>query len=365
MWDRVPVTRRQLRADGRRAAAATVAVGLALMLLLLLDGLWSGIKSSTTVYHDRAGADLYVAQRGTKNLLGAVSVIPASTVDPVAADPGVEWAAPVRGLYAIIDLHGSKVPVYLVGFVPGQRGGPWEVRGGRAPVGDDEVVVGEILARQHALSIGDEVAVMGRSFRIVGISVDGFMTSFVFMTHAASDELLRAEGTTSFVLIGTAEPGAVRERLGGQGLTVLDREELADNDRALMTRAFGVPVRAMVVVAFAVGSAVIALTGYTAVADRRREYGIVKALGARTGYLVMLAVHHTLLLAAGGMVTGIVFFVAGRLLIEWARPQFVVLVTVGGVGRGVVAAVLMALVAAVVPARRLARLDPASAYRGA
>lgn len=41
------------------------------------------------------------------------------------------------------------------------------------------------------------------------------------------------------------------------------------------------------------------------------------------------------------------------------------LATTGSVGRAVAAAVLMGLVASVLPARRLARLDPATAYREA
>jgi putative ABC transport system permease protein len=361
---RVPLARRNLLADPRRLAAAMVAVGLAVMLVLLLDGLWGGIKSQVTLYHDNVGADLYVAQPGTRNFLGAVSLVPMDTVGVLQADPAVRWAAPVRGWYSILELHERKVPVLIVGSVPGARGGPWELRSGRVPRGDDEVVVGDVLARQHGVSLGDELVVMGERFRVVGTSVDGFMTSFVFMSHRASDGLLRAPGTTSFVLVGTDDPAGVRTRLADSGLAVLDRAVLAANDEALMARAFGVPLRAMVAVAFAVGSLVIALTAYTAIADHRREYGIVKAIGARRRDLVRLALTQTMLLAAGGVAAGLVLFVGGRELVEWVRPQFIVLATPAGVGRAVAAAALMGLLAAVVPARRLARLDPATAYRG-
>jgi putative ABC transport system permease protein len=42
----------------------------------------------------------------------------------------------------------------------------------------------------------------------------------------------------------------------------------------------------------------IALTAYTAILERRREYGIVKAMGATRRRLVGLAVAQTLTLAA-------------------------------------------------------------------
>lgn len=361
---RVPLARRNLLADKRRLVASAVGVGLAIMLMLLLDGLWSGVKAGVSAYQDNVGADLYVAQPGTRNFLGAVSMIPADTVETVGADPAVEWAVPVRGFYSIVDLHGRKVAVFVVGSEPDERGGPWDLRTGRVPRQDGEIVVGEVLADRHGLAPGDPIDVMGRTFEVVGTGPDSFMTSFVFMTHADTDDLLSAPGTTSFVLAGTDDPVGVAERLGSTGLAVLDREQLARDDRALVTRAFGVPLAVMRGVAFAVGSLVIALTAYTAVADRRREYGIVKALGARRRHLVDLALRQTLMIAAAGLLTGGLLFLVGRILVEWLRPQFPIVLTQASVGRAIAAAVLMGALAALVPARRLAKLEPATAYRG-
>lgn len=360
----VPLARRNLLADPRRLVASAGAVGLSIMLILLLDGLWAGIKTNVTSYEDNVGADLYVAQPGTRNFYGAISVIPASTVDTVRADPDVDWAAPVRGFFSIVELHGTKVATFVVGSVPGERGGAWDIAKGRAPAGDDEVAIGKVMAKRHGLTPGETIDIMGRRFTIVGTTSDAFMASFAFMTHAATDELLSAPGTTSFVLVGTARPEAVRARLAASGFTVVDRDQLAENDLALMTRAWGVPMRVMVGVAFVIGSLVIALTAYTAIAERRREYGIVKAMGARGRYLLVLALRQTLMIATAGLAAGGVLFLAGRALITSMRPQFVVLATSGGIARAVGAALLMGIAAAVVPARRLARLAPATAYRG-
>lgn len=360
----VPLARRNVLADPRRLAASAAGVGMALMLILLLDGLWAGIKANITTYQDNVGADLYVAQPGTQNFFGAVSVIPASTLDVVRADPDVEWAARVRTFFSIVELHDRKIPAYVIGSTPGERGGPWELRSGRAPRTDDEIAIGTVLARQHGLRLGDSLDIMGRSFRVVGTATDTFMASFVFMTHDATDELLRTPDTTSFVLVGTADPGAVSARLAATGLTVPDADELARNDLALMARAYEVPLGVMRGVAFAIGSLVIALTAYSAIVERGREYGIVKAIGARGRHLVLLAVQQTTILSIAGLAAGGVLFLAARAIINSARPQFVILATPGSIGRAVAAAILMGLVAAVLPARRLAKLEPATAYRG-
>src|SRR3546814_4873547 len=108
MFGSVPLARRNLLSEPRRLLAAAGGVGMALMLILLLDGLWAGIQANVTTYEDNVGADLYVAQPGTRNFFGAVSVIPEDTVDAVRADPDVEWAAAVRGFFSITQLHDRK-----------------------------------------------------------------------------------------------------------------------------------------------------------------------------------------------------------------------------------------------------------------
>ena len=227
-------------------------------------------------------------------------------------------------------------------------------------------MVDGVLARQHGLRVGDTLEVMGRPFRVVGLSrgSSGFMTSIVFITHAASDTLLGARGTTGYVLVGSSRPRAAAERLRARGLTVLTRRELTANSLELTTGIYGSPIRLMVAVAFAVGALVIALTAYTSVVERRREYGIVRAIGARGSTLTALAVRQTVAIAVLGLLAGGVLYVVGRVLITAWRPQFSVVLTPGGLARAVAAALLMGLVAAVVPARRLVATDPASAYRG-
>jgi putative ABC transport system permease protein len=361
---RVALGRRNALTEPRRLLVAVAGVGLALMLILLLDGLWAGIEANITSYEDNVGADLYVAQPGARNFVGAISQLPADTVAEVSADPDVEWAVPVRSFLSIVGIHDRKVPVNVIGYTPGGPGGPWELRRGRAPASADEVVVGSTLARQHGVGVGDRLDLLGARFTVVGSTTDTFMVSFVFMTHDAADALVRSPATTSFVLVGTADPSAVRARLEAAGLTVLDRGTLARNDLALVARAYKVPLTVMRGVAFAVGSLVIALTTYSAIAERSREYGIVKAIGARGRDLIRIAFQQSMIISIGGMVAGGLMYVAGRAVIVTARPQFSIVATPGNVARALIATVLMGLIACVVPARRLIRLEPATAYRG-
>lgn len=362
---RVPLGRRNLLAD-HRFAAGVVGVGLAVMLILLLDGMWAGIRSQTTLYTDRVGADLYVLQPGVRDLTAGASTLPVATVDTVRADPEVEWAAPVRSTYSILQLHDTKVAVSVIGAEPGQPGGAWSIIDGRAPQADDEIVIGSLLADRHRITVGDRLDVMGRRFNVVGrADTNGFMMSYVFVTHDALDGLTGGADTTSFVVVGTDRPIAVAERLAGDGLNVLDRRTVAANNLRFAVGIFGSPVRLMAAIGLAAGTMIIALTAYTAVIERRREYGIVKAIGGTRRRLVSLALTQTGALAAAGLGAGWVLFALGRFVIVSTRPQFDVIVTAAATGRAALAATVMALLAAVVPARRLATLEPAVAYRSA
>ena len=365
MRGRVPLARRNLTADRRRLLASVTGVGLAVMLILLLDGMWAGIKAQTRLYTDRAGAELYVLQAGMRELHDG-GVLPVDTVDMVRAVPGVDWAEGVRGTHVILELHGTKVGPYLVGSAPGAPGGAWEIGEGRNVGADDEIVLDSVMAERHDIDVGDGIDVMGTWFRVVGLSsnTSGFMTSYVFTTHAATDRLFGADGTTSYVLVGTSERDAVRERLLAAGFNTWTAAEIAANSEEVASGIFSGPLRLMVMVAFAAGTMVIALTSYTAIAERRREYGIVKALGGRRSRLVAMAVSQTFVLALLGLLAGALLFLGGREVIVAARPQFEVMFTPDAFLRAAIAAFVMALLAAIVPARRLAQLDPATAYRG-
>src|SRR6266508_92994 len=353
-FGRVPLVRRNLLAEPRRLLAGVAGIGLALMLILLLGGLWAGIQAQSAQYVDATGAALWVLPPGTRTLFAEGTQLPTSTLATVRAIPGVDWAASAWGQYAVLNLHDTRAAVVLVGSTLGQPGGAWALARGR------------VLAAKLGLSLGDRLAVADRSYRVVGITRHaGFMTGYVFATHRAVETLLGAAGKTSAILVGTGQPTTVRARLAASGLTVLGTPELRRTAVELNTRVFGSPLKLMVAIAFAAGVLIVALTVYAQVAERRRDYGICKALGASSHRLAALALVQTLVLSGIGLAAGGLLLAAGRALLGWLRPQFEVVITPGLLAQAVGAALIMALLAAIIPPRRLARLDPATAYRGA
>jgi len=363
------VARKNLLQDKTRFALSVGGVALAIMLVLILDGLLVGMFRQITSYLEHSDGTVVVAQEGVTNLLGATSILPAETEARVAGLRGVKAVVPVLSRFVILDLHGKKQPAYLVGYSPELGGGPWEIVEGREPRNDREMVFDRVLAERHGLGIGDLVEVMDREFRIVGVSggTASWMTSFFFLPKSAVEDLLRAPGAASFLLVSVEEGQAsetVRDRLARlTDVEALLKSEMAANDIRLFARFFSAPVRLMTGIAFLVGALVVGLIVYTATVERQREYGVLKALGAPNRVLYGVVLAQAALAALLGTALGIGLAQAASALIMAARPQFLVVLQTDLAGRAALIGLGMALAAAMFPARVMARLAPAEVFR--
>ena len=361
----VPVARRNILSDRRRLVISTLGVGLAVALILLLEGLWGGLLAGISAYPDRVGADLFVREPGTMAL--TEGAVPLSAVANIQKIPGVQRADPVIAKYVVLDLHGTKEAVSVIGSPPGAMGGPWDITAGRATQADGEVVMDETLAADHGIGVGDTVAVQGQPFKVVGLSSRTRTFTgggFVFMSLAAAEGLFGESRTATFILVRTSSPASVEAAVRGTRLAVDPPAAVAAGERELYAGILGRVFNLMLVIAFAAGTLIVALTVYSGVVDRLREYGIAKAMGARRRRLFRIVVGQTLVLAAIGMVEGFVLFAVASQVLVRLHPQFPSSLTVGALGGVVISVGVMALLAAIVPTQRVARLDPASVYRG-
>ena len=363
------LARRNLFQDKTRLALSVSGVALAIMLMLLLNGLLSSMYTQIGAYLEHSPGSLVVAQQGVRNLLGATSLLPSNTTARVRATPGVARAIPIVSQFIILDLHGRKQPTYLIGYDPAQGGGPWRLAAGRTPLTDSELVFDRILAQRHSIALGDTVPIMGRDFRIVGLS-DGttsWMTSFIFVRKSAAEALLRAPGATSFLLVTPTRalaPEELRARLNAlPGVEATLKAEMMANDMTLLARFFSIPLQLMVTIAFLVGALVVGLVSYTATIERRKEYGVLKAIGAPNRRLYAVVLTQALITALAGATIGIALAFAVAQVIMALRPQFLVSLTPLIVAQSASATLLMALLAAFFPARLSARLAPAEAFR--
>src|SRR6266536_3493179 len=165
----VPIGRRNLFSDRRRAVLGIAGVGVALLLVLLLGAIVDGAMRQVTRYIDTAPADVFVAQRGVTNMHMASSAVPLADVGQIRALPGVTWADPILYLPDALATPTGRQIAYAVGYVPGGRGGPASLVQGRPP-GAGQVVIDQRAAGNLGLKLGDPVRLLGRDWRISGLT---------------------------------------------------------------------------------------------------------------------------------------------------------------------------------------------------
>ena len=78
----------------------------------------------------------------------------------------------------------------------------------------------------------------------------------------------------------------------------------------------------MVLIALAIGALVIAITTYGFVAERRREFGSLKAIGARNGRLYRVVSAQALAIAALALLAGVALGQGAAAAIEALWPKF-------------------------------------------
>ncbi len=363
------LARRNLLKDKTRMTLSVGGVALAVMLILVLNGFLDGMVRQITSYLDHSPGSVVVAQEDVVNLLGATSLLPSGIVSQAEAIRGVDKAIPILSQFVILDLHEKKQPAYMVGYDPGQGGGPWELFSGRPPRTKREMVFDRVLASRHGLKPGDTVEVLGEDFTIVGLSngTTSWMTSFFFLRKEAAEDLLVAPGATSYLLL-TISAGAnvdsVLQRLNDlPGVNALAKSEMAANDLKLFAKVFSAPLKLMVAIAFLVGTMIVGLVIYTITVERQREYGVIKAIGAANRVLYGVVLTQALAAASIGTISGVLLAYAVSRWIMTIRPQFLIVFDPSDVGWALLAGLGMALAAALFPARVVAGLAPAEVFR--
>lgn len=363
------LARRNLFQDKTRLALSISGVALAVMLILILKGFLAGMNRQITSYLDRSPGSIVVAEEDVVNLLGATSLLPRGMDEKAERVRGVEEVTPILSQFIILELHEKKQPAYMVGYDPELGGGPWQLAAGREPRSKKEVVFDRVLAERHGLKLGDQVEVMGQDFTVVGLSsgTTSWMTSFFFVRKQDAEKLLLNPGATSFLLLTTSEDADVDKILkklnNFSDVNALTKRQMAANDLKLFAKVFSAPLRLMAGIAFLVGTMIVGLIIYTATVERQREYGMIKAIGAKNRFLYQVVLTQALFASIAGSLLGVLLANGTAQWIMSARPQFLIVFDPVDSGQALLAGLGMALFASIFPTRVVARLAPAEVFR--
>lgn len=357
--------RRFLFADRRRATLTVLGVAASLLLVLVLGGIFAGAVDRVTYYIRTSPADVFVSQDGVRTMHMSASSLPADTPERVADIPGVAWAAPIAFASGSVAGPQGQQLSYLIGYdTRTGRGGPTRLVAGRTPAAG-EAVLDEQAAKQLGVQVGDQFTIMGTSLRAVGFSTGGSsITVFVELSEFARLH----DDRVSYVLTGLdpgADPEAVTDRIEAEvgGVTAQTREQFADSEARIVTDMSADLLRLMSSIGLVIALAVIALGLMTATLNRLRDFAVLKALGARTPRLAAAVAMQVLLTVVLASTVATTAALALAWLPPLAAPAVQISITTAAVAQTTTTALLVGLIAALWPLRRIAALDATTAFR--
>jgi putative ABC transport system permease protein len=325
---------------------------------------------------------------------GRIQNLPPGTLEKVEAVPGVDAAeARFESQVSLFndkrERLGGNGPPSIVFSTNEERFDPLTYVDGGPARDPGQVTLDQATADREGFEVGDKILIAGREpargYEISGITKIGDQKSIgiqsLSMPLAEVQKLAQEPGAVTEV-VAAADGGTspqqlkarIKQALGGKA-TVRTGEEQAEKSAADINDSLGFLKIALLVfagVAVLVGGFLIFNTFAVTVAQRSREFALLRTLGASRRQVLNSVVLETLVI---GFVASVIGLIGGVILAPALRSLLasfgIDLPSTGTViaTRTIVVALLVGMIATLIsgliPARRATRIEPVEAMREA
>ncbi|MDQ7784333.1 MAG: FtsX-like permease family protein [Desulfomonilaceae bacterium] len=355
---------RDVRHNLARFSLTTVGIGMLLMIVMGMGGIYRGLIEDAVLLVNRIDADLWIVQHGTRGPFAEISRIPRSLEDRLLVVPGVQSARAFVS-HTVQREHGGK-PLRMVvnGLSWPQDDGSWLplVAGRPLEAAHYEMIADKLLGLQlgETLELGKDVyRVVGLTQGMIGQGGDGlaFFTvpDALAIQFDSSAEAIRLERFAR-------KARAVKDDIGKMQPMLMDKAELPSRELPAVPRAM---ISAVVVKAapgrdpleiaelisgwkdvsvhtsdeqkelllkgtvdrarrqiglftallVLISAIIMALIIYTLTLDKTRDIAMLKLMGARDSVILSLILQQAVLLGGLGYVLAYYFG-------QWIFPHF-------------------------------------------
>jgi putative ABC transport system permease protein len=360
--------------DRLKSLAIVFGVLFATLLVCQQAGVFLGLLHKNTMYVTEAGADLWIVPAATETFQPGPS-LRASTLPTARAVHGVGWADEVYLTGGNMTLpNGGAEPVTLIGARrPRFRGGPWNLVAGSADaLRSPDTISFEDADRERfgGIDLGSIREINGQRVRIGALTwgLIPFGPPYVFGDYDLIQRLVRGDGRPTHVLVGGVAPermlaiqDALQRRLPDTKVLTSAEMRRMVTHYILSRTAIGQTLGTSALFALLVGFVIVAVTMFSGVVERSREFGTLKAMGVGNQELTALVLLQATLFAAVGVTLGIAAALGAAELIRSAR---LALVLPPWLFAAVVFVMLcMCWGASLLALRRLYRIEPGMVFR--
>lgn len=340
---------RDIRHNAGRFVLTTVGIGLLLMIVMGMGGIYRGLIHEAILLVDRIGADVWVVQGGTRGPFAEISRVPVSLESRASAVPGVAWARRFVSHTVQREHQGRPLRMVVQGLAWPEDKGDWIPLAAGRPLRQAHFEM--IADRSLGLSLGDHLNLGKDRYTVVGLTRGLVGTGGDGLAFFSTADALAIQ----FDVPGDAvrlERAARRERVAAQDLgrvlpLLLDRAQGPSRDLPALTPAQvsavllklqpGVDPRHVLetitawpdvtaystaqqkqlllggmvdrsrrqlgmfrVLLIIISTIIMALILYTLTLDKLHDIAMLKLIGARNGVIIGLILQQALLMGALG-----------------------------------------------------------------
>src|SRR6201995_130190 len=349
-----------------RAAISVLAVAIEVIMILSITGVFIGQVSGSRANTVGVGADMVIQPPNASFLTGIGGApVPAKIAEVIRKLPHVAVVSPV---ISQLNTVGSVESILGIDYESYNALRPFKFLAGTPFQGPNDVIIDDYAARRDkGYHVGDTMLVFNHPFRICGIVEHG-KGGRKFVPIRTLGAFNGAENNASFFYLKTDDPAnenLVRDEIhntpGLSEYQVHTVEEMLSQMTPDHLPGFNIALKVVIGIAFIVGFLVIFQSMYTAVLERTREIGILKALGASKLYIVNVILRETSLFTVAGIIVGLILTFIIKAALNQRFPTLPFPVEVPWMLYTAALALIGSLLGALYPAWKAAQKDPIDA----
>lgn len=364
-----------------RLVVTLVGIVFSTVLTLMEIAIYFGMMGNATGVVRHTDADIWIMSKNVPNF-DFSQPFSANHINQVRAFDDILWAEKIHVWFGFLKLHdGRREQTEVIGFNPDTGvGGPWsmvfgvpaDVKGGRYMIMDksSEQRLGPLTPG----SLWELNVFKEQSFKLVGISqgaVSFTTIPIIFTSYNEIDSNLAGtdfENSTSFIVAKLKDPSRLQQvtqtlRAALPDNDVYSRQEFIDRAVKYWTvqTGMGMAFFLTALLGVLIGGAIVGQTIYAGTVEHQRDYGTLKAMGARNRDINVVIFSQAATSGVLGYAIGVVVIALLRPAVERAgvplelsASLFIILFFV---------IVLTCLAAAYISVRKVKTVDPVMVFR--
>ncbi|MGB9977830.1 ABC transporter permease [Methanobacterium sp.] len=359
-----------------RTSLAIVGIAIGIATIVALGLVTSGLQASTQSTLKAGAAEITVTHTGSNEFGSTSGSINESRVTNIQNTSGVKETAGI--LRATTNIEGSSGNGLSISGIDSNKlnlMGVGSINGTIYSNGSkNEIILGKTAAEDLNKSVGDNITIFGKDFKITGIFETGsfIQDAGAFMPLNTLQNLTSNDGKISTIAVKVTDNANVtdvsqhiKDTYPNELSTVTAADQAGRINDAL--GAINTATWAISLLAIVIGGVGVINTMIMSVYERTREIGVLKAVGWRGRRILGMILGESIVLTIMAAIVGTIIGVVGvEVLLSYSatfgtmiKPVFSLDLFLRAFG----IAFLVGIIGGIYPAYRASRLAPTEALR--